>query len=79
MRKIPLGQKEALGMVSVHYNGKFYEAVPWAGSMAWNVSTWGYWKLEGRCTTGPNPFEVEVIYECDPEENSWIGFSTPNT
>ena len=77
VRKIPLGQKEALGMVSVHFNGKFYEAVPWTGSMAWNVSTWGYWKLEGRCTTGPNPFEVEVIYECDPAEIPGLVFRAP--
>ena len=77
VRKIPLGQQEALGMVSVHYNGKFYEAVPWTGSMAWNVSTWGYWKLEGRSTVGPNPFEVEIIYECDAEEIPGLVFRAP--
>ena len=40
IRKVPFGQQESLGMVSVHYNGIFYEAVPWTGSMSWNVSTW---------------------------------------
>ena len=48
IRKIPLGQKESLGMLSVHYNGTFYEAVPWNGDMEWDVAKWGSWKFLGR-------------------------------
>ena len=77
IRQIPLGQKEALGMVSVHYNGAFYEAVPWTGDMRWNVSTWGYWLLSGRCTSGEKTFEVEIIYECDPEKIPGLVFRAP--
>lgn len=65
IRQIPLGQKESLGMVSVHYNGRFYEATPWMGTMEWDVSPWGYWKLTGRSTAGPYPFEVELEAVCD--------------
>ena len=64
-RKIPLGQKESLGMVSVHYNGKFYEATPWLGEMDWEISPWGYWKMTGRSTKGARPFEVELEAICD--------------
>jgi len=64
-RKIPLGQTESLGMVSVHCDGKFYEATPWLGTMEWDVSTWGYWKMTGRSTRGERPFEVELEAICD--------------
>jgi tocopherol cyclase len=77
IRKVPFGQQEALGMVSVHYNGTLYEAVPWTGSMSWNVSTWGFWKLQGTCMTGPNPFEVEVVYHCNPQTTPGLVFRAP--
>ena len=77
IRKVPFGQQESLGMVSVHYNGIFYEAVPWTGSMSWNVSTWGYWQLTGTCTMGSNPFEVQVMYQCDPEKIPGLKFRAP--
>jgi tocopherol cyclase len=77
IRKVPFGQEESLGMVSVHYNGTFYEAVPWKGDMEWNVSTWGYWGLRGSCYEGANPFAVEVTYECDPEELPGLVFRAP--
>ena len=67
-RKLPAGQKESLGMVSVHYNGKFYEAVPWTGTMEWEVSPWGSWILKGRCTKGTRPFEVVIVAECGAED-----------
>lgn len=37
VRKVPFGT-ENLGMVGIHHNGTFYEAVPWAnGYMDWYV------------------------------------------
>ena len=73
-RKVPFGQKENLGMVCVHYNGTFYEAVPWSdGYTDFNVSTWGRWDLSGRCTSGDRPFDVEVLFECDPETTPGLG------
>lgn len=75
-RKVPFGQ-ESLGMVSVHYNGTFYEAVPWTGSMDWKVDLWGRWVLYGKCTVGERKFEVEVTYEVNPEEDPGLVIRAP--
>lgn len=45
--------------------------------MEWNVQTWGYWNLTGRSTVGDRPFDVEVIYECDPELLPGLIFRAP--
>jgi len=29
--------------IGIHYDGKFYEFVPWNGTVNWEVTTWGYW------------------------------------
>lgn len=64
-RKLPfLGTTEDLGMVGVHYEGVFYEAVPWTGTMSWKCAEWGEWILTGRCTEGPRKFEVELSTKC---------------
>ena len=67
IRNIPFGRKESLGMVSVHYNGIFYEAVPWTSEMSWDVEPWGSWKFLGRCTSGKRKFEVELKAECEED------------
>jgi tocopherol cyclase len=77
IRQIPFGQKEALGMVCVHYNGAFYEAVPWTGTMEWKVATWGSWLMTGKSTVGDRPFEVEVTYTCDPDDIPGMVFRAP--
>ena len=69
IRKLPfLGDKtEQLGLVGVHYNNIFYEAVPWTGTMEWEVTEWGSWKFLGRCTSSglsKRLFEVEVEASC---------------
>ena len=64
-RKIPLGQTESLGMVSVHHKGVFYEATPWLGDMEWHISPWGYWNMTGRCTGAARPFEVILEAVCE--------------
>jgi tocopherol cyclase len=77
VRKLLFGQKETLGMICVHYDGKLFEAVPWTGIMEWNVSPWGLWQLKGRCTSKLRPFEVEVVYECDPTTTPGLVFRAP--
>lgn len=77
IRQVPFGQQEALGMVSVHYKGQFYEAVPWTGQMGWKVDTWGSWVLYGKCTEGDRKFEVEVTYDLDPNETPGLVFRAP--
>jgi len=64
-------------MICIHYDGVFYEAVPWTGVMEWEVSTWGSWVLRGRCTTGERPFEVEFTCKCNPKENPGLVFRAP--
>jgi tocopherol cyclase len=77
IRKIPFGKEEALGMVSCHFNGTLYEAVPWLGGMSWEVETWGSWVLRGNSTWGDHPFEVEVIYKCNPATTPGLVFRAP--
>jgi len=31
--------------VGVHYDGIFYEFVPWNGVVNWEISPWGYWYM----------------------------------
>jgi tocopherol cyclase len=76
IRKIPFGRNEALGMVSVHYNGTFYEGVPWTGAMNWKVATWGKWELSGY-GLGRHPFEAVVSYTCDPVTTPGLVFRAP--
>lgn len=76
VRQTPLG-KESLGMICVHYDGVFYEAVPWTGVMEWEVATWGSWFLKGRCTTGERPFEVEFTCKVDPQKTPGLVFRAP--
>jgi len=76
IRTIPFGRREALGMVSVHYNGTFYEAVPWSGEMEWKAK-WGSWELRGNCTDGDRPFEAIVTYHCDAETTPGLVFRAP--
>lgn len=37
--------------VCVHYDGKFYEFVPWHGVVSWEMSTWGYWYMTAENET----------------------------
>ncbi len=76
IRQTPIG-KESLGMICVHYNGTFYEAVPWTGIMEWQVTPWGSWILNGNCTTGDRPFQVEFTCKVNPEENPGLIFRAP--
>ena len=54
-------------MVSIHYNGDFYEGVPWMGGMSWTVDPWGRWVLEGNSTLGERLFAAKVVYEAEDE------------
>ena len=68
-------------MVSVHFNGKFYEAVPWTSTMTWDVDPWGRWAFKGRCTEKNGVphlcFEVEVLVTMDPDEYPGVALRAP--
>lgn len=31
--------------VGIHYDGKFYEFVPWNGVVNWEIAPWGCWHM----------------------------------
>ncbi len=53
--------------ISIHYNGRFYQIVPWTGDMGWEVDPWGRWRFSGRCDDkqGERQFEAEVLITTD--------------
>ncbi|KAG9456117.1 hypothetical protein H6P81_000625 [Aristolochia fimbriata] len=42
---------EEAALIGVHYNGKFYEFVPWTGTVDWEVAQWGYWHMSADNNT----------------------------
>jgi tocopherol cyclase len=42
-----LGWQESVAMVGLHYQGQFYEFVPWNAQVSWHIEPWGYWHM--RC------------------------------
>lgn len=40
-----------LVQIGVHYEGVFYEFVPWNGVVSWNISPWGYWYIAAENET----------------------------
>lgn len=58
-----LGQTESVGMVGIHYQGKFYEFVPWNGYISWQVSPWGGWRVWAEQAD----YIVEILGQTDLE------------
>uniref|UniRef100_A0A803NME2 Tocopherol cyclase n=1 Tax=Cannabis sativa TaxID=3483 RepID=A0A803NME2_CANSA len=42
---------ENAALVGVHYDGRFYEFVPWNGEVSWEISPWGYWFIAAENET----------------------------
>jgi tocopherol cyclase len=36
---------ESVAMVGIHYQGKFYEFVPWNSQVSWKIHPWGCWQM----------------------------------
>jgi tocopherol cyclase len=47
-RRNVLGLMESVAMVGIHYQGQFYEFVPWNGSVHWEIDPWGYWQMTAQ-------------------------------
>jgi hypothetical protein len=59
---LPGKKTETLGLIGIHYNGTFFEIVPWTGEVEWKVWPWGRWEFRGRCTDkSGKQFEAEVV------------------
>ena len=37
--------------IGVHYDGNFYEFVPWNGVVNWEIAQWGYWYIAAENET----------------------------
>jgi tocopherol cyclase len=64
-----LGWPEEVALVGIHYQGKFYEFVPWNGTVSWVIQPWGDWqmtaqnrdyqvRLRGTCTEPGTPLRA---------------------
>lgn len=78
-RRRVLGWMESVGMVGIHHRGRFYEFVPWNGTVRWRVQPWGYWQMQaenaghmvellGTCDRPPTPIRVPtaqgMVFAC---------------
>jgi tocopherol cyclase len=39
---------ESVAMIGLHYQGKFYEFVPWNSQVDWEIQPWGRWQMQAR-------------------------------
>ena len=64
---LPGKRTETLGLIGIHYEGRFYEIVPWTGEMEWEVDPWGRWEFNGKCTDAKQErqFEAKIIAVTD--------------
>ncbi len=47
-RRQVLTWMESVAMVGIHYQGQFYEFVPWNAQVSWRVAPWGHWQMRGE-------------------------------
>lgn len=43
--------QESVAMVGVHYQGQFYEFVPWNARVSWSIAPWGEWQMQAASLT----------------------------
>jgi tocopherol cyclase len=47
-RRQVLWWMESVGLICLHYKGKFYEFVPWNSQVSWQIQPWGNWEMQAR-------------------------------
>ncbi|MEH2262999.1 tocopherol cyclase family protein [Nostoc sp.] len=52
---------ESVAMIGLHYQGKFYEFVPWNSQVDWEIQPWGRWQMKA---TNSN-YEIELTGTTD--------------
>jgi tocopherol cyclase len=60
-RRQVLTWMEAVAMIGIHHQGRFYEFVPWNSQVEWRIAPWGSWWMAAR----NSQFEVELLATCD--------------
>ncbi|HLO84984.1 MAG TPA: tocopherol cyclase family protein [Nostocaceae cyanobacterium] len=48
---------EEVAMIGIHYQGKFYEFVPWNSRVKWDIQPWGLWQMQASNSN----YEVELL------------------
>jgi tocopherol cyclase len=48
---------ESVAMIGLHYQGKFYEFVPWNSEVSWDIQPWGRWQMKAK----NHDYQVELI------------------
>ena len=38
--------QESVGLIGIHYRGKFYEFAPWNSHISWQIKPWGKWQMQ---------------------------------
>ena len=51
--------QEEVALIGIHYQGKFYEFVPWNARISWQIEPWGKWQMQATS----DRYEVTVIGE----------------
>ncbi|OMO91061.1 Tocopherol cyclase [Corchorus olitorius] len=54
---------ENAALIGVHYDGVFYEFVPWNGVLSWEITQWGFWYMSAENET--HMVEIEATTD-DP-------------
>lgn len=47
-RRQVLWWEESAALVGIHYQGKFYEFVPWNSKVSWQIQPWGRWQMQAE-------------------------------
>lgn len=55
-RREVLWWEESAALVGIHYEGKFYEFVPWNSRVSWQIQPWGCWQMQAENAD----YEVEL-------------------
>ncbi len=52
---------ESVALICFHYQGEFYEFVPWNSRVSWQIDPWGKWQMQAI----KDDYEVELIGTTD--------------
>jgi len=55
-RRQVLWWMESAALIGIHYQGKFYEFVPWNSQVSWHIQPWGSWQMQAQ----NHEYEVEL-------------------
>ena len=55
--------------VGLHYQGEFYEFVPWKGKVEWEIAPWGSWKMKAQTKTHEVCVNGRIIIASDLSPN----------